>query len=75
MISGLGRSPGRERLLTPPFWHKEFHKLYSPWGRKESDTTEGLSLSITLPTVPPSILHQTARETIFKKYKSESVVL
>ena len=42
---------------------------------KESDTTEGLSLSITLPTVPPSILHQTARETIFKKYKSESVVL
>ena len=24
----------------------EFHGLYSPWGRKESDTTERLSLSI-----------------------------
>ena len=24
----------------------EFHGLYSPWGRKESDTTERLSLTI-----------------------------
>ena len=24
---------------------EEFHGLYSPWGRKESDTTERLSLS------------------------------
>ena len=26
------------------FWPGEFHLLYSPWGRKESDMTERLSL-------------------------------
>jgi len=30
----------RERLPTPVFWPGEFHRLYSPWGHKESDTTE-----------------------------------
>ena len=35
----------RERLLTPVFWLGEFHGLYSPWGHKESDMTEQLSLS------------------------------
>ena len=34
----------RERLPTPVFWSGEFHGLYSPWGRKESDWTERLSL-------------------------------
>ena len=39
-IPGLGRSPWRrERLPTPVFLPGEFHGLYSPWGRKESDTT------------------------------------
>ena len=33
----------RERLLTWVFWPGEFHRLYSPWGRKEWDTTEQLS--------------------------------
>ena len=33
----------RERLPTPVFWPGEFHGLYSPGGRKESDTTEQLS--------------------------------
>jgi len=28
------------RLPTPLFWPGEFHGLYSPWGGKESDTTE-----------------------------------
>ena len=42
-------SPGkilwrRERLPTPVFWPGEFHGLNSPWGRKESDMTERLSL-------------------------------
>ena len=37
----------RERLLTPVFWPEEFHGLCSPWGRKESDTTERLSLSLS----------------------------
>ena len=33
-------------LPTPVFWPGEFHGLYSPWGCKESDTTERLSLSL-----------------------------
>ena len=45
------QSPGwedswrRERLPTPVFWPGEFRGLYSPWGSKESDTAEQLSLS------------------------------
>ena len=35
----------REQLPTSVFCPGEFHGLYSPWGRKESDVTEGLSLS------------------------------
>ena len=27
-------------LPTPVFWPEEFHGLYSPWGHKESDTTD-----------------------------------
>ena len=42
----------RKRLPTPVFWPGEFHGLYSPWGHKESDTTERLSLSKTLNTGP-----------------------
>ena len=34
----------RARLLTPVFWPGEFQELYSPWGHKESDTTEQLFL-------------------------------
>ena len=44
-IAGLGRSPGEGKgLPTPVFWPGEFHGLYGPWGRRESDTTERLSL-------------------------------
>ena len=44
-IPELGRYPWRrEQLPTPVFWPGEFHELYSPWGHKESDTTEWLSL-------------------------------
>ena len=35
----------REWLSTPVFWPGEFHGLYSPWGRKESEATEQLSLT------------------------------
>ena len=46
-IPGLRRSPGEgNRLPTPVFWPGEFHELYSPWGRKELDMTERLSLSL-----------------------------
>ena len=42
----LGKIPWRrERLPTPVFWPREFHGLCSPWGYKESDTTEQLSLT------------------------------
>ena len=36
----------RESLPTPVFWPGEFHGLYRPWGGKESDRTEQLSLSL-----------------------------
>ena len=40
-IPGLGRSAGEgEKLSTPVFWPGEVQGLYSPWGCKESDTTE-----------------------------------
>ena len=45
----VGKIPWRsERLPTPVLWPGGFHGLYSPWGRKESDTTEELSLSHSL---------------------------
>ena len=44
-MPGLGRSPGGGKGSTPVFWPGEFHGLYSPWARKESDMTERLSLS------------------------------
>ena len=41
LIPGLGRSSGEGNgLPTPVFWPGEFHGPYSPWGCKESDTTE-----------------------------------
>ena len=52
-IPGLGRFPWRrERLPTPVFWPGEFHGLYSPWGCKESDTTERLSLHGSIHQMP-----------------------
>ena len=38
----------RERLPNPVFWPGEFRGLYSPWGHKELDTTERLSLFSSL---------------------------
>ena len=34
----------KEQLPTPVFWPGEFHGLYSPWGHKELDMTDRLSL-------------------------------
>ena len=37
----VGKIPWRrDRLPTSVSWSEEFHGLYSPWGCKESDTTE-----------------------------------
>ena len=54
MILGLGRSPGEGNAIipTPVFLPGEFHGQrnlagYSPWGGKESDMTEQLTLSLS----------------------------
>ena len=47
LIPGLGRSPGEGKgLPTSVFWPGEFHGPYSPWGCKEADMTERLSLQM-----------------------------
>ena len=45
-VQSLGWEDSLEKqwLPTPVFWPGEFHGLYTPWGRKESDTAEQLSL-------------------------------
>ena len=56
LIPGSGRSPGEgggNSLPTPVFLPGESHGQrslvgYSPWGHKESDTTEGLSTPISI---------------------------
>ena len=41
----VGRIPWRrEGQTSPVFWPEEFHALYSPWGHKELDMIEQLSL-------------------------------
>ena len=41
LIPGLGRSPGEGKGYPLQYSGPgEFHGLYSPWGCKESDTTE-----------------------------------
>ena len=41
-VRSLGwKDPPKKGKATPPvFWPGEFHRLYSPWGRKEPDMTE-----------------------------------
>ena len=48
----------RERLPILVFWPGEFHGLYSPWGYKELDTTERLSLFRVLIGVCSAIYHK-----------------
>ena len=48
----IGKIPwGWEQLPTPVFWPEQFHGQrvlagYTPWGLKESNTTEQISLSV-----------------------------
>ena len=58
--SWVGKIPWRrEQLCTPVFWPGELHGKrslagYSPWGHKELDTTERLSLSFTFNEFSPN---------------------
>ena len=47
------------KVPTPVFWPGESHKLYSPWGCKESDTTERLSLYTLVHSQVKFISHMT----------------
>ena len=62
----VGKIPWRrERLSTPVFWPREFHRLYSPRGFKESDTTERFSLHFTVHyTFPQLVLSRNVRSSI-----------
>ena len=46
-IPGLGRSPGEGKGYLLQYPGLENSMDYSPWGLKESDTTEQLSLSLS----------------------------
>ena len=46
-LPSVGKTPcRREGLPSPVFGPREFHGLYSPWGRKELEMIEQLSLSL-----------------------------
>ncbi|XDA87942.1 hypothetical protein R6Z07M_017623 [Ovis aries] len=48
----VGKISWRMEGPPPPvLWSGEFHGLYSPWGRRESDTAERRSHSVLMP--PP----------------------
>ena len=54
-IPGLGRSPGEGKgyLLQYSGLENSTDTIYSPWGHRESDTTERLSLSLSRPITGP----------------------
>ena len=43
----LEKGTATHSIIPTIFWPGEFHRLYSPWDHKESDTTEQLSLHFT----------------------------
>ena len=71
MRPGFGRASREgDRLPTPVFWPGEFHGLYSPWGHKESDTTEQLPLTLHYKVVSPLVPSRTHTGTHWDKTKS-----
>ena len=61
----VGKIPWRrERLPIPIFWPGEFHGLFRPWGRKESDTTERLSLLLYAVIEPVRVLETLLEHTL-----------
>ena len=62
----VGKIPWRRKWLpTPVFWPGEFHGLYSPWGLKELDMTERLSLHTLLHEL---LLHENKAVPVFIKH-------
>ena len=57
LIPGLGRYPGEGKGYPLQYYGLEnsFHGLYSPQGRKESNTTEGLALSLSIDQLNPTV--------------------
>ena len=62
----------RDRLPTPVFWPGEFRRLYSSWGRKESDTTERLSLHFHGVLRPPDLAPE--KSVFLRKSGQEATV-
>ena len=81
LIPGSGRPPGeREWQLTPVFLPGEFHGQrsmagYSRWGRKESDTTERLTLSLFLFKTILIIVEFTFQSFLFSSFPSPLLFL
>ena len=52
----IGKIPWRREMPpTPVIWPREFHGLHSPWGCKESDKTECLSLCLAVNRASPCL--------------------
>ena len=67
----VGKIPWRKEWLPiPVFRPVEFHGPYSPWGCKESDTTEWLSLSLSF-FQRTKIPHARQLSQIFLRTKKE----
>ncbi|KAB0348485.1 hypothetical protein FD754_013342 [Muntiacus muntjak] len=62
---------GFQEAAAPTSQPSEFHELYSPWGRKESDTTERLSLSLSFLTSGHSRQRQLTK-SLRKRFKTVS---
>ena len=79
MIPGSERSPGEGNGYPPwLFLPGEFHGQrrlggYSPWGRKESDTTELVTLVWLIHFVVQQKLPQHCKATVLQFKKNESI--
>ena len=58
-----GRSAEKGKGYPPVFWPGEFHRLFSPWGCKESDTTQWLSLVAGKGLLPEGLLQILAEQS------------
>ena len=71
-VGDLGSIPGLRRSSREwkGYWPRECHGLYNPWGHKESDTTERLSLHFTSLTNNSVHINLTAEMRWTNSFKS-----